>query len=205
MVPMRRRINARSLKTKRAVAREFAHHGSGYVLVGYLGAALLARVVRGGRIGRADGRALAAIVAAQPFFEWGLHRFLLHAQPVTIARRTLDPGASHRGHHRMPDDVAGALLGARYAASDGVGVAVLAAAVGSAVAGAAGVLTAVAAGEVGLLNYEWTHLLSHSGYQPHTAWYRKLRAAHLRHHFRDERANFGVSSRLGDRMFGTAA
>jgi sterol desaturase/sphingolipid hydroxylase (fatty acid hydroxylase superfamily) len=145
------------------------------------------------------------VVALQPFFEWALHRYVLHAPPIPLGAGAVDPGAAHRGHHLAPDDVAGALLGVRYALWDGAGVGVLAAAVGTAAVGPAGALPAAATGEAGLLAYEWLHLLSHSGYRPRTRWFRRLRAAHLRHHFRDDRANYGVTSRLADRMLGTAA
>ncbi|MEZ5260861.1 MAG: sterol desaturase family protein [Acidimicrobiales bacterium] len=200
----RRSVNARTLTTKRAAAAELAHHGSGYILTGYLLAAVLLRRRRG-PLRRADAVSVATVVAIQPFFEWALHRFVLHAPPRDLAGQRVDPGAAHRGHHRVPDDVAGALLGGRYAAADGLIVAGLAAAVGRGVAGPAGTITAAAAGQGSLLAYEWTHLLAHTGYKPRTRWFRRLRAAHLRHHFRDERTNYGVTSRLGDRILGTAA
>jgi sterol desaturase/sphingolipid hydroxylase (fatty acid hydroxylase superfamily) len=201
---MARTVNARTLTTKSAVAGEFARHGSGYVLAGWLALAVVLRRRRGGNP-RADRRAVAAVVALQPFFEWALHRYVLHAPPIPLGGRSVDPGAAHRGHHVGPDDVAGALLGVRYAVWDGAGVGLLAGGVGSLVAGPAAMLPAAATGEAGLLAYEWLHLLSHSGYRPRTRWFRRLRAAHLRHHFRDEAANFGVTSRLADRILGTAA
>ena len=192
------------MHTKRAVAAEFGRHGSGYVLAGYLGAAAVLRSRRG-RPARADAVALAAVLAIRPFFEWALHRYVLHAPPFDVAGRRIDPAVAHRGHHRVPDDVAGALLGTGFAVSNGAAVAVLAAAVGRLAAGPAGVATAVMAGQASLLGYEWTHLLSHSGYTPATRYFRALRAAHLRHHFRDERTNFGVTTRLADRLLHTAA
>jgi len=199
-----RQVDARTLRSKRAVAGEFARHGSGYVLAGYL-ALLLALRAAGRRPRAADLRAVAAVAAVQPWFEWALHRYVLHGPARTVAGQRIDPGAPHRDHHRVPDDVAGALLGTAYAATNGAGVALLAGAVGMAAAGPAGVVSGAAAGEAALLAYEWTHLLSHSGVTPRTRWYRRLRAAHLRHHHRDEAANFGVTSRLADRVAGTAA
>jgi hypothetical protein len=200
---MARRVNARSLGTKRAVAAELARHGSGYVLAGAMGSAVALRG-RGPRLGSADVVAIGLVAGFQPVIEWSLHRLVLHASPAVVAGRALDPGAAHRGHHQVPDDVGGALLGTRFAACDAIGVAALAGAIGRVAAGPAAVGTAIAVGEAGLLAYEWTHLLAHSGYRPHTTWFRQLRASHLRHHFRDDTANFGVTSRLGDRLFGTA-
>ncbi len=197
-------VNARTLRTKRAVAIAFAGHGSGYVLSAYLLAGALLRRRRGPVRG-ADLRAVTTVLALRPFFEWALHRFVLHAPAPAASGRRLDPGAAHRGHHQVPDDVSGALLGPGFALSNGAGVAVLAGAVGRLSGGPGGALAGAMTGELGLLGYEWIHLLSHSGYPPRSHWFRRLRGAHLRHHFRDEQANFGVTSRLADRLLGTAA
>jgi hypothetical protein len=195
---------ARDLRTRRAVAAAFARNGSGYVLAGYL---VLLTLLRGrrGRPGLADLRAVAAVAAVQPLFEWALHRYVLHGPARTVAGRRLDPGIPHRGHHQRPDDVDGALLGTGFALSNGAGVAVLGAAVGAVAGGPAGAPAGAVAGEAGLLAYEWLHLLAHSGHQPRSGWFRRVRAAHLRHHFRDETTNFGVTSRLADRLLRTAA
>lgn len=197
-------VSARSLRTRCAVVAEFSRHGSGYVLAGYLLLTLLLRGRRG-RPGPADLRAVLVVAVVRPLFEWALHRGVLHGPARIVAGRRVDPGGAHRGHHRVPDDVAGALLGTGFAASNGAGVAVLGAAVGALAAGPGGMLSAAAAAEASLLGYEWLHLLAHSGYAPRSGWFRRLRAGHLRHHFRDEQANFGVTSRLADRLLGSAA
>lgn len=207
-MPEPRRTSARSLTTTTAVAREFAHHGSGYVLAGVVTAVLAARR-RMGRLRVQDAVAVGLVVAAQPFFEWALHRYVLHGPPRVVDGRTVDVGAPHRGHHDTPDDVGGALLGTAYAASDSAGVAALVAVVGvltTPLVGRVpwrGIVTGVAAGVTGLARYEWAHLLHHSGRKPFTARGRRLRAHHMAHHHRDEQAWFGVTSDLGDRVFGT--
>jgi Fatty acid hydroxylase superfamily len=205
---MPRRVSARTLVTKRAVMWELAHRGSPYVLA-------LAIVVPAairwslGSPGPADLVALAIVASAQPLVEWSLHRHLLHAPPRQWGPVRFDPAAAHRGHHRAPDDVGGALLGTPYAIADSIVVALL---VGGATLGVsalfggspAAALTAVAAAEVGLAVYEWSHLVFHSGHRPRTAWFRDLRARHLAHHHRDERAWFGITSSWVDRRFGTS-
>ena len=196
-------VNARTLTTKRAVARQLASHGSGPVLVAAVVAGLGLRR-RGPKLGLSDLVAVVVVVGLQPLVEWGLHRFLLHGPIVSLGRRSIDAGYAHRGHHQVPDDVAGALLGTELALSNAALVAGIAGTIGALVGGPTVVGTAVAAGEAGLLAYEWTHLLEHSGYRPRTAWFRRLKASHLRHHFRDDGANFGITSRLGDRVFRTA-
>lgn len=201
---MARAVNARELATKREVAAELAHHGSGYVLVAAIAGGLALRR-RGPRPGRGDVAAVLTVVALQPLIEWGLHRFVLHMPARTVAGRRFDPASTHRGHHRVPEDVGGALLGTSFAVSNGAVAAVAAAGIGAAVGGPVAVGSAVAAGEAGLLAYEWVHLLSHSGYRGRTAWFRQLRASHLRHHHRDDATNFGITSRFVDRLLGTAA
>ncbi|MFN0025669.1 MAG: sterol desaturase family protein [Acidimicrobiales bacterium] len=195
---------ARTLRTKGQVARCWARHSSGYVLGGYWLLGALWRH-RQGPLRRADLRAVVAVVALQPFFEWALHRFVLHGRARSMGSRVVDLGAAHRGHHAVPDDVGGALLGTGFAVSNGAAVAAVGAGVGVLAGGTRGALAAAMTAESGLLAYEWLHLLSHSGYQPRTAWFRHLRAGHLRHHFRDEGTNFGVTSRLADRLLRTAA
>ena len=205
---MTQRVSARTLRTKRMVAREFARHTSPYVLALSIVLPAVVRVRLGG-FRLHDAVALGAVIAAQPFVEWALHRHVLHACPRRIAGLTIDPGASHRGHHQSPDDVAGALLGFGYAVADtalvAVGVA-LAAVATTPLAGAIptrGMLTAIVAGEIGLAAYEWTHLLLHSGHRPRSRWLRQLRANHRRHHFHDANRSFGITSIIGDRLLRT--
>ena len=206
---MSRRVSAQSLRTKRAAARELLRHGSPYVLAVVIGACVAARTRAGVPIGMQDGFALVAVLLARPFVEWGLHRVVLHGPARTIAGRTVDPGASHRGHHQEPDDVGGALLGTPYAISDSLAIVAAVAAVGAGFipfTGTypfAGVMTAAAAAGAGLLWYEWAHLLFHTAYRPRTQWFRRLRTNHRRHHYRDDRRWLGVTSMIVDRLAGT--
>ena len=56
---------------------------------------------------------------------------------------------------------------------------------------------------VALGHYEWTHLLVHTRYRPKSRYYKRLARNHRRHHFRNEDYWMGITSNLGDRMFGT--
>lgn len=206
---MARRVHAPALRTKRAAVLELLRHGSPYVLVTMIVLAVAVRASAGGAPGVTDLVMVSLVVSLQPFVELGLHRGLLHLRPRRLGRWRLDPGASHRGHHRVPDDVHGALLGTPYAIADSlaiVAVIVLAGALAAPIASgypAAAVATAAAAGCAGLLWYEWVHLLLHTGYRPRSAWFRRLRANHLRHHHRDEERWFGITTTFVDRLTGT--
>ena len=205
---MTRIVDARRIASKRAALWEFAHHGSAYVLISTLGGAVALRR-RAGRVTSRDLVALAVVAATRPFFEWGLHRYVLHAEPVVVDGRTVDPGGSHRGHHDTPHDVAGALLGTRYALTDSTALAAVVGALTTVVVRSSPrarwqvTLTAWSGTFASLLAYEWSHLLFHTGYRPTTARFRRLRANHHRHHHRDDEQWFGITSDLADRLLGT--
>jgi dihydroceramide fatty acyl 2-hydroxylase len=56
----------------------------------------------------------------------------------------------------------------------------------------------------GYLAYDMTHYHVHH-HKPRTAVGRRLRELHMRHHFQDDTAGFGVSAPWWDTVFGTAA
>ncbi|ATY66739.1 Cytochrome heme-binding site [Cordyceps militaris] len=57
-------------------------------------------------------------------------------------------------------------------------------------------------GVFGYICYDVTHYFLHHKNLP--PWYKELKTYHLRHHFLDYEAGFGVTSRFWDRVFGTA-
>jgi sterol desaturase/sphingolipid hydroxylase (fatty acid hydroxylase superfamily) len=149
------------------------------------------------------------VVAAEPFVEWLVHTRVLHGRPVTVAGRVVDLGAGHRAHHAEPERIEQILLGGRYAVADSatiaVGVHVLAGLATGVLGGdrRAVTRTGLLAGYGALMTYEWTHLLMHTGYRPRSARFRRLRANHRLHHFRNESQWFGITSNIGDRVLGT--
>jgi dihydroceramide fatty acyl 2-hydroxylase len=54
----------------------------------------------------------------------------------------------------------------------------------------------------GYLGYDYTHYYLHH-FVPRSAFGKRLREQHMRHHFQDHRYGFGVSSPLWDAIFGT--
>ncbi|WP_153721120.1 sterol desaturase family protein [Sporosarcina cascadiensis] len=53
------------------------------------------------------------------------------------------------------------------------------------------------------LFYEWKHYIAHRPVQPRTARGRKIKKAHLWHHFKNENYWFGVTHTAVDKTFGT--
>lgn len=51
--------------------------------------------------------------------------------------------------------------------------------------------------------YDIIHYYCHFGYQTNIKWLNYLRTYHLKHHYRNEDRNFGVTSPIWDIVFGT--
>lgn len=201
------------LQSIRDVAALFLRRRSPQVLVAGLVMALLARLVMtdGLRWGPWDGAAVVLVVALAPLFEWFIHLFVLHLPPTRLGPVTVDPGAGHRNHHRLPNDLDHALLQPREAVVFQVVNGAVAAAVvavllrGFGAVSAEPLLTGVVAAIAALTHYEWAHFIFHTTYRPRTRYYRRLKRNHRLHHHRNERYWLGITSNAGDRLFRTYA
>jgi hypothetical protein len=170
----------------------FSGRPTARLLAGALVLAVAGRVARGG-LGLRDLLTLAAVALAQPFVEWLVHVYVLHARPFTLRGRVVDVGASHRLHHADPRDLAHVFVDVRFLVATFALDALL----------FERWPTLVVAILAGTLAYEWTHYLIHTDYHPRSAAYRRIRTLHLRHHYKDETAWFGVTSHLADRVLRT--
>ncbi len=191
----------------------FARLGSPRVLVAGLAAAIVVRLgaAVAGRapLGGWDLAAIPVVAVLVPFVEWGVHRFVLHIEPRRIGSFVIDPGVGHREHHANPSTINWVVLRPVDAALFLVINALVAVAVvgvpawllGGPVLGPA--LTGVTLAAAALAHYEWSHFLFHTAYRPRTGRYRRLKANHRRHHWRDDHAWLGITSNLGDRVMGT--
>lgn len=150
-----------------------------------------------------DTALLAAWLALRGPLEWVLHTYVWHARPLPLLRVSLPNTITrmHREHHGNPHDPGTLFFGWRN----------ITLATAALLAGGALVLpwTLALTGVLGVLlvtsAYEWCHLVAHSRIRPRSALFRHVIASHRHHHFRDEHRCMGVSSTLGDRLFGTAA
>ena len=201
-------VRATDLGTRRETLGVLARAGSARVL-GV--AAILAGVGRlaVGGWGRGDLIVLAVTLVIAGPVEWIIHRFLLHAPEDAWTSRTLGTGSGHRRHHLDPPDIQWLLLGgidagvfiAAFGLVTAAWVVPLMWLTGSAVIGP--FLTAWTLAALGLLHYEWVHLLVHTQYRPRTPYYRRLARNHRLHHFRNENYWLGVTTNSGDRLLGT--
>ncbi|HVU60824.1 MAG TPA: sterol desaturase family protein [Mycobacteriales bacterium] len=165
-------------------------------------ASLVCRVVLGGW--RWWDLAIAGIVlGVQPFTEWLIHVFVLHAKPRHVGSVTFDGllARKHRAHHASPKVIALVLVPRRaLVTSVVVAVPLYWLIVGMNWRLALSWLV-VAYGM--FLTYEWVHFLIHSSYKPKRAYYRYVYKAHRLHHFRNENYWYGVTVHLADHVLHT--
>ena len=207
----------RSLTAKRAELdrlgacwREFMTHFSPRAVLAATVVAVGARVYVGQWSWR-DVIPPLALLAAQPFVEWVIHKYLLHLPPFELRGRKVELYGSiqHRNHHLSPSDLDRVLLKLIEVTSFIVQIAIAIAVVTLAVALPLGApvlplaLTGIVFSYLGLFRYEWSHFLIHTPYVPRSRWYRTIWRNHRLHHFKNEGYWMGVSSNVGDRVLGT--
>jgi Fatty acid hydroxylase superfamily len=152
-----------------------------------------------------------ALLAAQPFVEWMIHKYLLHLPPFRLFGRRIElyGAVQHRNHHLDPSDLKRVLLSPVEAVSFVVQIAIVTTLLALAVSALTGwpalpfALTGIAFAYLGLLRYEWSHFLIHTPYVPKTGWYRTIWRNHRLHHFKHEGYWMGITSNLGDRLLKT--
>ncbi len=124
--------------------------------------------------------------------EYVLHRALFHHAPI-LAR-------IHEQHHHFPQE----LIGTPAWASVFIGL--IAVAVPSVAILGFDLGTAVTAGMVtGYLWYVFVHYASHHWRPRRGTYLYRARLRHARHHHLSQAGNFGVTTDLWDRVFGTVA
>lgn len=147
------------------------------------------------------GLSVVATLIAYPFVEYGVHRFILHGRylyrsPWTAAlwKRI------HYDHHQDPNDLR-VLFGALSTTLPTIAVAT--SPIGFLIAGLPGVAVAFATGLACFMVYELCHCMQHLRITPRNKFLRRIKRHHLLHHFHNEQGNFGITSTLCDRIFGS--
>ena len=188
------------VRTLAEARRVFLRHGSPRAITAALLASTAGLLVHGSWRW-AQVLVLLVVLAAQPFLEWLVHVYVLHARPRVVAGRTLDlhQAKKHRAHHADPRNLDILFIPLRGAGSGVVVVALLCWLLPDPATRLA-LLVAVTGTS---LAYEWVHFLIHTDYKPRGALYRRLYVGHRLHHYRNENYWFGVSRRFGDTVLRT--
>ncbi len=149
-------------------------------------------------------RLLATLVATLlifPFYEYALHRFVLHNRTLYKSPLTADVWKRiHYDHHQDPNRL-DVLFGSP--SNTLVGVLAPTLPLGYLIDGWPGALAAAAMGMVLFAFYEFCHCVQHLNYTPKSAWLRRIKKHHMAHHFHNETGNFGITSTFVDGLVGT--
>lgn len=165
----------------------------------FVPAIFIAFVTGAERVGTA-GALLAAAVGyvVWTLTEYWLHRLVFHFEPQAGLGARLH-WIIHGVHHDHPNDPM------RLVMPPSVSVPLAAAFLGLfvVVAGEEWGVAAFSGFIAGYLAYDMLHFHTHH-HVPRTRLGRRLRELHMRHHFQDHHAGFGVSAPYWDHVFGTA-
>ena len=140
-------------------------------------------------------------VAAYPFVWYLLHRYVLHSKWMWKSPLTARTWKRiHYDHHQDPNHLE-VLFGALYTTLPAIATATIP--VGFLIGGVGGAAIAFAAGLLTTCAYEFAHCIQHLSYKPKNRWLAEMKKQHMAHHFHDETGNFGITSFLPDKIFGT--
>ena len=144
---------------------------------------------------------LVATLVIFPFYEYALHRFVLHNRTLYKSPLTADVWKRiHYDHHQDPNRL-DVLFGSPSNTLVGVFAPTLP--LGYLIDEWPGALAAAALGLVLFAFYEFCHCVQHLNYTPRSAWLRRIKKHHMAHHFHNETGNFGITSTFVDRMTGS--
>lgn len=148
-----------------------------------------------------DAVVLVCFVLFRGIFEWLIHYYLYHAEPLPIFGLRLESPVSkaHLDHHARPHDIDTLLITWKGVVAVLVGtffVMYLLWGLGPA-------LMAVTCFALIGLFIEVVHLLCHCQIPHRNRYINNIVMLHRAHHWQVEDSLYGVSSSLGDRLFGT--
>ena len=147
------------------------------------------------------GNALGAVLIGYVIWtltEYWLHRLIFHFEPEDGVGARLH-WIIHGVHHDHPNDPLRLVM----PPSVSVPLATLFYLLFAWVAGTDWGVAVFSGFIAGYLFYDMTHYYVHH-HRPRSRAGRKLRELHMRHHFQDDTAGYGVSAPWWDRVFGTA-
>lgn len=149
-----------------------------------------------------DGVVFSMFFFGRGIIEWLVHTYVLHARPLPWLRWQCRSALSrmHAEHHKHPSDINTLFFGGKSVLLTTLVMAVTFSMIMPRQELALTLLSTIL---LNTLLYEWCHLLAHSTITPRSGLFRRLILNHRWHHYQDGQKWLGVSSTLGDRLFGT--
>lgn len=144
---------------------------------------------------------IVAVMLIYPLVWFILHRYFLHGRLFYKLRWTAALWKRvHFDHHQDPH-----LLDVLFGAPNTTvpTIAIITLPVGYLIGGISAASSAFGTGIAITCIYEFFHCIQHLNYKPKQRWIQRMKALHVLHHFHDEDGNFGITSYVIDRMFGT--
>lgn len=142
-----------------------------------------------------------AVVLVYPVAWYLLHRYVLHGRLLYKMKWTAALWKRiHFDHHQDPH-LLDVLFGAPVTTLPTI--AIITGPIGYLIGGWGASATAFGTGVAITCIYEFFHCIQHLSYKPNSAWIQRMKARHVLHHFHDEDGNFGITSFVVDRMFGS--
>jgi sterol desaturase/sphingolipid hydroxylase (fatty acid hydroxylase superfamily) len=143
-----------------------------------------------------------------PLVWYMLHRWVLHSRwmfKMPLLASTWK--RIHYDHHQDPNHLE-VLFGALHTTLPTISAATLP--IGYAIGiqwgpeyGIGGAMAAFATGLITTCFYEFVHCIQHLAYKPKRSFLQEMKKRHMAHHFHDENGNYGITTFLWDRLFGT--
>lgn len=132
--------------------------------------------------------------------EYLFHRFLFHMKTPTNPFLLKTIKRLHFDHHLDPNNLKLLFLPLWFSLPNGL----IAAGVFYLITGSTQLTIAFLSGLIAyFMYYEWKHYIAHKPIQPRTEMGKKMKKAHLWHHFKNENYWFGVTHTSIDKTFGT--
>ena len=142
------------------------------------------------------------VIFLAPFYEWYAHKFILHKQ-LNEKDNWLKKFQIklHHGHHADPDN-----LDLQFAPFLAIIILFIQTYLFYSIIllSFKNALVPIFSTFIYYLFYEWIHLAHHSkNYKPFTNIGKRLKEAHMQHHFHNENFNWGITNLLADYVLGT--
>jgi MFS family permease len=144
---------------------------------------------------------IAGLISLRGILEWVLHAYFWHARRLPLLGRVVNPlTVLHARHHKNPVDTEALLFSGPSVL---VVFVLMMLSLTLALPSFSLALTVSIASLAILMIHEFYHVVAHSDIEPRSVLLRPAVLCHRAHHYIDASVCMGVSSILGDKLFGT--